>query len=182
MMKLGTVVVALAAAATAPLAAQQHLHQMGSGMHGDQMSSHMGTQMEPGMHMMAFGAAHLLERKADLKLTGDQVAKIEKLAADAREQYDRATATQHQHMEAMMTAMQAASPDSAMVHRQFQAALDAMGAGHWVQVQAGLAAMALLTDEQRATVKGWMEHDMGMGAGMGKGMPGCCQDTSTTRH
>jgi Spy/CpxP family protein refolding chaperone len=154
---------------------------MGSGMHGDHMGSSMGAQMGPGMHMMAFSPAHLLERKADLKLTEDQVAKLEKLAADARQKAEQATTTHDQHMAEMMTAMQAAKADSAAVHAHFTAALDAMGTAHWAQVEAGLAALALLTEEQRATVKGWMEHEMGMGAGMGAGK-GCCQDTTKTRH
>jgi Spy/CpxP family protein refolding chaperone len=179
MTKLGTMIVVLSAAAALPVAAQQH--QMGSGMHGDHMGSSMGAQMEPGMHMMAFSPAHLLERKADLKLTEDQVAKLEKLAADARQKAEQATATHDQHMAEMMAAMQAAKADSAAVHAHFKAALDAMGEAHWAQIEAGLAALALLTDEQRAMVKGLMGHDMGMGAGMGAGK-GCCQDTTKTRH
>jgi hypothetical protein len=185
MMKLGTGVVLALAAGAATLTAQQQ-HQGGSGMRRGQMGSHMGSQMDPGMHMMAFSPARLLDRKADLKLTPEQVTQIEKIAADAKAKHDQATASQQKHMQEMMEAMESTKPDAQLVHTHFMGALEAMGAAHWAEIEAGLAAMALLTDEQRVMVKGWMGHDMGMGQGMeqgmGQGMQGCCQGMNKKKN
>jgi hypothetical protein len=170
--RLAPLVALALAAGASTLKAQQHQHQ-GAGTAG-QTGSHMGAQMGAGMHMMALGPELLLDHKDDLKLTPEQVTGIEKIAGDTKAKSDQAMASHQTHMHEMMQAMQAAKPDPQVVRTHFQGALDAMGAAHWAEIEAGLAAMALLTDEQRATAKGLM-HDMGMGQGMDQGMQGCCQ-------
>lgn len=155
--------VALTLAAAVPAAAQHHPE------HG------AGAAQQPGMHLNPFQPDQLLSKRAELELTADQVTRLERIAAEAKAKGDQAKATHDQHKKQMMEALMADNPSTDAVAGHFQAAHGAMGAAHWAELEAGLAAMSALTDKQRATVKSW-SHGMGhgMGQGTGQGMA-CCQ-------
>ncbi len=150
---------------SAPVAAQEHQH------HGDKdPAAHASGEMM-GMMLRAFSPAQLLERKADLKLTAEQVTKLEQLQTSAMAKHDQAVKSHDTHRQQMMEALHAADVNPQVVRGHFTGAHDAMGQAHWAQVEAGLAAMALLTADQRAAVRSTMG---------GKGMQhregqSCCQ-------
>lgn len=153
MLKMIGVATALTLAA-APAFAQHHPehgagHQPGApGMQG--MQDDMAA-----MHLKAFQPEQLLAKRADLKLSTDQVTRLERIAADAKTRHDQAKATHDQHKKQLMEALTADNPGADAVAAHFRAAHEAMGAAHWAELEAGLAAMAALTTEQRATVKSW---------------------------
>jgi len=139
---------------------------------------HASGEMMPGMMLRAFGPAELLERKADLKLTAEQVTKLEQLKADAKAKHDQAMKTHDTHRQQMMEALHAADVNPQLVRAHFTGAHDSMGQAHWAEMEAGLAAMALLTADQRAMVRGakagqGMQHREGQSCcqGEGKGTP-----------
>jgi Spy/CpxP family protein refolding chaperone len=155
-----TIGIAVALALTAVSAAAQHHPEHGATpQHGMQaMQGDMAA-----MHLKAFQPDQLLQKRAELELTADQVGQLERIAADAKTRIDRAKATHDQHRQQMIEALTADNPSREAVAGHFQAAHGAMGAAHWAELETGLAAMAVLTETQRATVKRW-----------GHGME-CCQ-------
>jgi hypothetical protein len=70
-------------------------------------------------------------------------------------------------MDALAQAMQAAAPDTGAVKLHFQGAHAAMGKAHWTMLSAAAQAKAVLTDEQRGRVNGWVDatemHQMQIG-------------------
>ena len=155
----------LVAFAALPLAAQQP--RMG---HDQEMMSHM-MQMEqmmaPMMRGMAFAPGHLLMRKDALGLTAQQVTRLTALRDAAKTAHDAAEADGKAHMGALAQAMQASAPDTGAVRLHFQGAHAAMGKAHLTMLTAAAQAKALLTDEQRGRVNGWVDamemHQMQMG-------------------
>lgn len=159
MMKLIGVAAALALAA-GPAAAQHEGH-------GQQQPQHQMQGMQDdmaAMHLKAFQPDQLLARRADLNLTAEQVTRLERIATDAKTRHDQAKATHDQHKQQLMDVLMSDNPGADAAAAHFRAAHEAMGAAHWAELEAGLAAMGALTQEQRATVKSW-------GHGMGQG---CC--------
>jgi hypothetical protein len=156
---------ALLAFAALPVAAQQP--RMG---HDQEMMSHM-MQMEqmmaPMMRGMAFAPDHLLMRKDALGLTAQQVTRLTALRDAAKTAHDAAQADAKTHMDALAQAMQASAPDTGAVRLHFQGAHAAMGKAHFTMLTAAARAKALLTDEQRGRVNGWVDamemHQMQMG-------------------
>jgi Spy/CpxP family protein refolding chaperone len=139
------------ALAAAPALAQHQEHGTGQplGMQGMQgMQDDMAA-----MHLKAFQPDQLLAKQADLKLTVDQVTRLERIAADAKSKQDQAKTAHEQHKQQLMEALMADTPSTDAVGAHFRAAHEAMGAAHWAELESGLAAMAVLTPEQRATVK-----------------------------
>jgi hypothetical protein len=145
-----------------PAVAQHHPEHA----HGQQQRQPMQGMQDDmaAMHLKAFHPDQLLARKADLTLSPEQVTRLERLAADARTRHDQAKATHDQHKQQLMEVLMSENPGADAVAAHFRAAHEAMGAAHWAELEAGLAAMGTLTPEQRATVKSWAP-------GMG---PGCC--------
>jgi Spy/CpxP family protein refolding chaperone len=138
---------ALAPTTAVAQAGQQHPHgQMQRGMMGP------GTNMMPGP-LAAFAPGALLGKRDTLGLSADQVHRLERIQADGKTRHDEAMASHDQHRQQMMAALQAPLPDPDAVHAHFQGAHEAMGAAHWAELDAALAAMAVLTEEQRATVR-----------------------------
>lgn len=180
----------MALAVAAPLAAQQPdtarkpampmgqmpgPGMMQGGMHGrmgmmgpgmGHMQQMMGM-MEPMMRGMAFTPEHLLARKDALELTAQQVTRLTALRDAAKTAHDAAHAEMQTHMEALQTAMKAASPDTNQLKQHFQAMHTAMGRAHWSMLTAAAQARAVLTDVQRGRVEGWADamqmhrHQMG---------------------
>jgi Spy/CpxP family protein refolding chaperone len=166
MIRLVTVTLFAALTGASPLLAQQHQHRGGPGGAGMQQQG----DMMPGMQMRAFAPELLIEKKADLELTAQQLTALQKLAADAKAKHDEAMASHEEHRQALMEALGAPVPNPELVRAHFQGAHDSMGAAHWAEMQGALAAMAVLTDAQRATVKSWPAPTRMMGEGMQRGM------------
>jgi hypothetical protein len=157
----------LMALVAAPLAAQQPAkpdtgmrhHMMGQGMGQGMMPQMMQMQemMGPMMRGMAFAPNHLLMRKDALGLSAQQVARLTALRDAAKAAHDAAHADAKTHMDALAQAMQAGAPDTGAVKLHFQAAQAAMGKAHLTMLTAAARAKALLTDEQRGRVNGWVD-------------------------
>ena len=163
---------ALLVASGSGLAAQQHRHGQGSGQ-PQGMPSQMGQMgTGPGMALRAYHPDRLLEQRDTLGLTADQVTRLEAIAAEARTAYDQAMATHDHHRQQMTEVIESEHPDPDAVQTHFMGAHAAMGTAHWAAMDAGLKAMAVLTDAQRSQVKaatprGGMQHRHGQG---GQGM------------
>ncbi len=169
----------LVALVAAPLAAQQPA-KPDTGMMHDMMGPGMGQGMMPQMMMqmqemmgpmmrgMAFAPDHLLMRKDALNLSAQQVARLTAIRDVAKTAHDAAQADAKTHMGALAQAMQASAPDTGAVRLHFQATHAAMGKAHLTMLTAAAQAKALLTDEQRGRVNGWVDamemhrmHQMG---------------------
>jgi len=146
----------LALLAAAPLAAQEPSHQMGPGMMEHRMPM-MDEMMAPMMRGMAFAPAHLLERKAALDLTAQQVTRLTAIGDAAKTAHDAAMNEAKTHMQELAQAMKAAAPDSNALKTHFQAAHAAMGRAHWTMLAAAAQARAVLTEGQRGRVDGWVD-------------------------
>jgi hypothetical protein len=157
MIKLIGVAAALALAA-GPAVAQHHPEHA----HGQQQQQGMQGMQDDmaAMHLQAFQPDQLLAKRADLKLTAEQVTRLERIAAEAKTRHDQAKATHDQHKQQLMEVLTSDNPGADAVAAHFRAAHEAMGAAHWAQLEAGLAAMSALTAEQRAAVKS-AGHGMG---------------------
>jgi Spy/CpxP family protein refolding chaperone len=147
-----------------PLAAQ-HQHGGGAGQ-GTMMGQ--GQEMMPGMAIRAFAPDQLLAKRDTLGLTDDQVKQLEQLQADAKRDHDQAMASHDKYRTQMTQALQADKPDVAVIQGYYAGAHDSMGQAHWAEMRAGLLAMGVLTDAQRAKVKetqpgGGMQHRHGQG-------------------
>ena len=148
------------------LAAQQHQHQGGSGQSG---MMGQDQEMMPGMAIRAFAPDQLLAKRDDLGLTDDQVKQLGQLQADAKRDHDQAMASHDKYRAELMQALQAEKPDVTVIQGYYAGAHDSMGQAHWAEMRAGLLAMGMLTDAQRAKVKetqpaGGMQHRHGQGA------------------
>ena len=145
-------------------AQQQQRHRDGTG------PMHQSQEAMPGMAMMAFSPAHLLQMREALALTDAQVTQLEQLQTDATAKHDQAMASHDQHRDEMMQAMEAEQPNPDLVRAHFTGAHDSMGMAHWAQMEAGLKARAVLTDAQRAKVKSMGPPASGMQHHEGQGM------------
>lgn len=155
-----------AAAAAAPLAAQQHPMGPGGGMmHGGMMAG-MDSMMAPMMRAMAYVPQHLLERKDSLHLTVAQVARLTALGDSAWAAHQAAAGQMKMHLGEMEQVLQTAAPDTAAVKMHFGAAHRFMGDAMWAMVRAAAQARALLTDAQRSQVDAMAKSGMGMGGMM----------------
>jgi len=152
----------LALLVAVPLAAQQpdtakmkHPHQgMGMGMGpGHDM---MADMMAPMMGVMAYMPEHLLARKADLKLTDDQVTKLTALQAQSKSMHEGLMGSMKPHFDAMNAAF--AKGDTAGAQMHFNEAHDAMGKAHAHGIAIASQARAVLTDAQRAQVDQWAKQ------------------------
>lgn len=153
-------------ASASGLTAQQHQHGQDSVGQGGR--SGMGMMMGGGMALHAYQPDQLLEQRDTLGLSAEQVTRLEAIRKDAKAVHDQAMATHDQHHDQMMQVLQEARPDPAAVQTHFMGAHAAMGTAHWAEMDAGLKAMAVLTDAQRAKVGpampgGGMQHRHGQG-------------------
>ena len=163
-----TLAVPAAAAAQGQGQQEQHGQHMGPrhGMHGQAMM-HGGM----GMMMARPGPGMLLQLEGTLDLSGDQVAELEAMHAEAHEamqsHHQAARQARERAHEAMMGEADLAAFEAALqeaARHDVQAAL-AMARVH---VRAG----EVLTDEQRATLHTVMQGMREMHRGMGEMMHG----------
>ena len=139
---------------------------MGPGQMDPEIQAWM-QEMYGTMHSMwgvyAYGPYALLQKKADLALTADQVSNLEKLAAEVK------TATQHAKAEhdtrraRIAEEFKLARPDPAKVKADGQEAVQDMAALHGVMLSAAARAKGLLTDAQRAKVDASIDQRPGPG-------------------
>lgn len=148
----------------AGLSAQQHEQRHD----GTGPERQMQEAMAP-MAMSAFAPGHLLQMREALGLSDDQVKQLDQLQVESKDAHDQAMASHDQHRAEMMKAMEAETPNPDLVRAHFTGAHDSMGMAHWAEMDAGMKAMAVLTDAQRAKVKtmsppaGGMQHHEGQG-------------------
>jgi len=132
-------------------------------------SSTMGSMMRN----MAFMPQHLLAERDTLKLTPAQVTHLRNIEQTMTDTHAAMWRQAEPHMRGMATMMGSASPDSAALKRDYDAAQSAMAAAHWAMMNGALEARGVLTPAQRRQVEasagswshGWMMHG-GMGMGM----------------
>ncbi len=153
---LAVLAVAGPLAAQQPDSAMQRMHRMGPppGMMGHVRGMGM---MEPMMRGMAFNPGHLLERKDALQLTPQQVTRLTALRDGLKTAHDAGQTEVRTHMDALTTAMKAATPDTNQMKQHFQAAQQAMGRTHWAALSAAAQARGALTEAQRGRVEGWVD-------------------------
>jgi Spy/CpxP family protein refolding chaperone len=128
---------------------QQQMTQ-GGGMPGG-----MAHDSAAGCGMMGATTAspeHLLEMKADLRLTADQERRVTALRDAARTVHDAGMRDAEGSQRELDQVMRAAAPDAALLRRHFEAAHAAMGRAHLAMLQATAQARAVLTDAQRRQV------------------------------
>lgn len=157
--------IAVLAAAAAPLAAQQHpAHHAPApvmAMHGGMMPG-MDSMMAPMMRAMAYAPDHLLRQKDALHLTTDQVSQLTLLADSAKTTHDAAAQAAQMHLGEMEQALHTAAPDTAAVKMHFDAAHKYMSDAMWAMLRSAALARAALTDEQRTQVDAMAKHSMPM--------------------
>lgn len=179
MRKIGMAVAVMAAAGTlaaSPAPAQERQmpgkmeHQMPGNMEQKMqgMMEGMKQEMQDMMAVHAYLPAMLLEQKAELELTRDQVSKLEKLAAEVETAKTHAK-TEHDARHAkIMAQFKLARPDPATVKTDAQEAMMDMAAAHGIELSAAAQAKGLLTDAQRAK----LDAQAAMHGEMKDGMPG----------
>lgn len=139
------------------LAAQQPAHQ-GMGQMGGMME--MGEHMAAMAAIQAYAPAALLEKKADLALTKDQVATLEALASDVKQAKAKAQADHDTHHGQLARLFEQAAPRVAEVKEHARGAMVAMAEGHSEELAAAAKAKAALTAEQRLKVDASVTHAM----------------------
>ena len=156
----------LAAAAIALMAVPAGAQQPGArpgmaGMMPDRMQQEMQGMMQEMQGMMhemmgahAYAPDALLDRKADLGLTGDQVRKLEGLTADVKTAKAHAKAEHDIRHARIIEQFTLAKPDPAKVKAYGQEAMQEMAAAHGIELSAFAEAKGLLTDAQRSKVDG----------------------------
>jgi len=117
----------------------------------------MEQMMAPMTRAMAFAPDQLLNRKDALGLSAQQVARLIAIRDAAKASHDAAHADAKVQMEALVAAMQAAPADTAALTVRFRDMHDACGKAHLAMLMAAAQSKALLTDEQRSRVNGWVD-------------------------
>lgn len=143
--------------------AQHQAMQAGAMPGGMAHDSTMSCGMMSGGGMMAVMApepAHLLEMKAELRLSADQERRVTAIRDAARPAHAAAMQSGELHSRELAQALQAAVPDTVAVRTHFEATHAAMGRAHLVMLLAAAQSRAVLTDEQRRQVDG-MHASMG---------------------
>jgi Spy/CpxP family protein refolding chaperone len=154
-MTTGRLALALALAA-APLTAQQPPQppQQPPGGMGPRMGAMMG--MGGGMLMgMGYAPQRLMDRREALGLSPDQVSRLEALAQQAKQAWDKADSVAKGHRDALADLWKQDAPDVNQIRTHAQAAMQAMESAHLAQLTAAAQAKTVLTPEQRGRVAGW---------------------------
>ena len=136
---------ALIVASTGALAAQR-------GAMDPKMQDHMEQMHADMMGMEAYGPAKLLEQRAALSLTADQVTQLQALADTVKRTADPAKAEHDTHHDAVVKMFQQASVDPAQVSQHAQAAMQAMTKACVAEMTAAAKARNVLTAAQRTQV------------------------------
>jgi hypothetical protein len=135
---------------------------MSEGMHGMQgmqgmQGMHM-QHMDPMMHVAIFAPPHLLEQRAALELTAEQVSHLEELGKELMERHDPAAAEAKAHHEQAMQLWEAEAPDADQLRLHAQAAMRAEETAKLALLTVAAQAKAVLTLEQQKRVVGMHEH------------------------
>jgi hypothetical protein len=116
--------------------------------------------MDPMMHVAVFAPPHLLERRAALELTAEQVSRLEELGKELTELHDQAAAEAKGHHEQAMQLWEAQAPDADQLRQHAQAAMRAEETAKLALLTVAAQAKALLTPEQQERVAGMMHEHM----------------------
>lgn len=118
---------------------------------GAQGQMHRGL---PGMGGLGLGA--LLRFREQLELTDEQVSRLEALEEPLRQAHEEAQKTIQEHQRQLREAWQADEPDRNAIRSHMQAIMEAQQAAQLAALDAMLGARAVLTDEQRGRLQGWI--------------------------
>jgi hypothetical protein len=149
------------------------------GVMGGRMEAQMQGMMQEMQGMMhdmmaihAYAPDELLDRRADLSLTADQVKALEGLATEVKTAKAHAKSEHDVRHARIVAEFKVPRPDPAKVKADAQEAMQDMGAAHGIELSAMARAKGLLTDAQRDKVTAWVAgHDSKTkkpGAGIGK--------------
>lgn len=121
------------------------------------MGPGVGRQMHPGLPGLGrLGPAALVRFRQQLELTDEQVSRLEALEQPLREAHEQARQTIQEHQRQLREAWQADEPDGAAIRSHMQAIMQAEQQAQLAAVDAALGARAVLTDEQRGRLQGWI--------------------------
>jgi hypothetical protein len=117
-------------------------------------------QKDPMMHVAVFAPPHLLEQRASLELTDEQVSSLEGLGNELMELHDQAAAEAKQHHEQAMQLWEQEAPDVDQLRQHAQAAMRAEESAKLALLTVAAQAKAVLTPEQQELVAGMMHEHM----------------------
>ena len=135
-------------------------------------------RMAPGPRMGRQGpaAAHgvfapqlLLQRRARLNLTDQQVEQLEMLATASREAREQAAADTKPHADKIRELWQAEQPDVKAIEDEMRALMEAQHSAAIAAMTGTAKAKAVLTAEQRGRVAGWADIRGRAGRGYDRG-------------
>jgi Spy/CpxP family protein refolding chaperone len=106
---------------------------------------------------MMYSPDRLVNRREALKLTPEQVSRLETLAQEARKAREQADTVARGRAEELRTLWEAPAPDVGAIERAHQALASARQTAALAEVRAAAQAKAVLTDEQRGRVAGWRD-------------------------
>lgn len=138
-------------------------HQMMPRMKQQMGQMHqMQRHMDPMAQVSAYAPPHLLERKEALKLSDEQVSRLEALAAEFKEGRHQAMADAEEYHKQAMEIWMADAPDIDQLRAHAEAAMQAQQTAHLALIVAAAQGKALLNAEQRGNVAGWLEAQQHM--------------------
>lgn len=111
----------------------------------------------PAAGFMMYAPERLVDRRAVLNLTPDQVSRLETLAQETRQAREHADTAARTHEEQLRTLWEAPAPDVRAIETHLQAAQQARQTAHLAAARAAAQAKAVLTPEQQGRVAGWRD-------------------------
>jgi Spy/CpxP family protein refolding chaperone len=106
---------------------------------------------------MMYSPDRLVDRREVLKLTPDQVSRLEALAQEERRARDPADSAARAHEEQLATLWDAPQPDVRAIETHLRAAGEARQTALVATARAAARAKAVLTPEQQGRVAGWRD-------------------------
>ena len=106
---------------------------------------------------MLYAPERLVNRRAALNLTPEQVSRLEALAQDVRKAREQSDTVARGHLEALRQLWEAPQPDVKALEQHHQALSTARQATALAEIRAAAQAKAVLNDEQRGRVAGWRD-------------------------
>jgi hypothetical protein len=125
------------------------------------MMQEMHGMMQDMMGIHAYNPARLLEKKADLSLTKEQINKLEALSTEVKTAKDHARQEHDVRHARVIAEFKLAKPDPAKVKADGQEAMNDMAAAHGTELSAAARAKGLLNDAQRAKVEASVSEHTG---------------------
>lgn len=170
-------VVALAVMVAVSAAGAQQRHQR-QGMRAQEAMDQNEQGMGQMLAMMGLASPEqLLAHREELQLNDEQVASLTELQTETAATVQEAMASHEQHKTQLHEVLSAGTIDQDAVLMHMEAAHAAMGTAHRTELQAALAALDILTEEQHAKAK-----DLFPASGMGHGMMGGQGTQHRNRH